>query len=62
MRSSRDVREKHFRSTSLNRIFMGWRCVFYPESNPGELLSGAATTFGQARRLREGMAALKRSN
>jgi hypothetical protein len=27
----------------------GWRCGFYPGSEPGEQLSGIATTFDQAR-------------
>ena len=27
----------------------GWRCGFYPGSEPGEFLSGTATTFEQAR-------------
>jgi hypothetical protein len=40
----------------------GWRCGFYPGSEPGECTSGSAPTFEQARRRREGMAALKRSN
>jgi hypothetical protein len=27
----------------------GWRCGFYPGSEPGEYLSGIAATFDQAR-------------
>jgi hypothetical protein len=27
----------------------GWRCGFYPGSEPGEYLSGTAATFDQAR-------------
>jgi hypothetical protein len=27
----------------------GWRCGFYPGSNPGECTSGTAATFDQAR-------------
>jgi hypothetical protein len=27
----------------------GWRCGFYPGSEPGEFTSGTATTFDQAR-------------
>jgi hypothetical protein len=45
-----------------HQTLWGWRCGFYPGSEPGEFLSGTAATFGQARRLREVTAALKRSN
>jgi hypothetical protein len=45
-----------------HQTLWGWRCGFYPGSEPDEFLSGTAATFGQARRLRELMAALKRSN
>jgi hypothetical protein len=32
-----------------NQAPWGWRCGFYPGSEPGEYTSGTATTFDQAR-------------
>ena len=32
-----------------NQVPWGWRCGFYPGSEPGECTSGTATTFDQAR-------------
>ncbi|MGB6396497.1 MAG: hypothetical protein WBF73_12525 [Bradyrhizobium sp.] len=32
-----------------NQAPWGWRCGFYPGSEPGECTSGTATTFDQAR-------------
>jgi hypothetical protein len=32
-----------------NQAPWGWRCGFYPGSEPGEYTSGTATAFGQAR-------------
>jgi hypothetical protein len=34
---------------SHDREPWGWRCGFYPGSEPGECTSGTATTFDQAR-------------
>jgi hypothetical protein len=32
-----------------DQALWGWRCGFYPGSEPGEYLSGTAMTFDQAR-------------